>query len=289
MYAVNNIFDKFILTKLIKNAYSYNILTMMFDLIPLSILLLLVPISYAFPWNLFGFLGGILIIPALLFYDLGMKNEEASRVASLEYIYPIFVAILAFLFLRETLNISEYLGVFLLIIGAILISYKKVSVKKFVFSPVLILLLGYSLFMAIVSVIAKFTLSNFDFFSYYAWSLIGSFSGAVLMLLHKKTRTNFVSSIKTINKKTLAYVFTTCSMFYIGDLSIIIAFSLVSVSIVSALTSLQPFFTLIFISVLSVFGIRPIKEELVGINLRLKIIAIGLIFTGVYLISSLLI
>lgn len=39
MYAINNIFDKFILTKVLKNAYSYNILTMMYDLIPLALLL----------------------------------------------------------------------------------------------------------------------------------------------------------------------------------------------------------------------------------------------------------
>lgn len=66
LYAINNIFDKFILTKVLKNPFSYNILTMLYDLIPLAVLLLFVPISSAFPWNFFGLLGGFSSFP--LFY-----------------------------------------------------------------------------------------------------------------------------------------------------------------------------------------------------------------------------
>lgn len=155
------------------------------------------------------------------------------------------------------------------------------------FSRVLILLLGYSFFMAIVSIIAKFTLSGFDFFSYYAWSLIGSFLGGILMLFRGKTRRNFFADMESTDRKIFIYSFMTCSIFYIGELSIVIAISLASVSIVSALTALHPLFTLAFVSTLSFFGVKSIKEELKGINLHLKILAIGLIFIGTYFLATL--
>lgn len=283
MWAANDILDKFILTKKLRSAYTFNVLTMIFDVIPLLLISTIFPISFSYPWSIAGLFAGLLIVPELYFYNKAMMTEEASRVGALQNIDPIFVAIMGFFLLHEPLGVPKYFGIALLVAGAILISYER-SGKKFIISPALALLVAYSIILAVDSVISDYTLNFFDFWSFYAWGLVGSFAGGLMMLARGGKRRMVESDIRKCGVKPVLYVFLTCAVFYIGEISLLAGFAAGSVSLVTALASTQPFFTLLFACLISVFRPSILKEMIDRRTLSLKIAAIILIFIGTLLV-----
>lgn len=284
IWALNNILDKFILTKKLRNPYTFNILTMIYDIIPILIIISLFSVTVSH-WSIIAFLAGMPIVPALFLYNKAMMFEEVSRVGSLTYIYPIFTAILGFAFLGESFGLLNYAGVILLTAGAVAISYKKSKSGKFFISPALFLLLAYSMLWAAETVASDYTLNFFGFWSFYAWSLAGSLSGGLLMLVPSKKRKMFNADVRNCGRRTLSYVFLTSAIFYIGEILFVAALSAGPASLVSALSATEPLFILFFALLLSTFRPGILKEHTDRLTVMLKISAIAMIFLGGYLVT----
>lgn len=72
----------------------------------------------------FIILSGVAGAISWLFYFIALKDGPASGVAAIDRLSVVFVVILAILFLGEKLNIQSILGAILLIVGAILLTFK---------------------------------------------------------------------------------------------------------------------------------------------------------------------
>ncbi|NIQ04431.1 MAG: EamA family transporter, partial [Candidatus Korarchaeota archaeon] len=120
-WAVGVVIDKYIITKHMQNPFAYQLLYTITEA-PILLLLLFTSISFALPWSLLGIVAGFSLYPGIILYFKAMAVEEASRVISLWYISPIFVLLLAYVFLGEKLSLPSYLGIVFLILGAMFIS-----------------------------------------------------------------------------------------------------------------------------------------------------------------------
>jgi len=67
-------------------------------------------------------LAGVAGAISWLFYFLALKSGDATKVVVIDRMSLVFVAILAFLFLGETLSWQQIIGVILMVGGAILVS-----------------------------------------------------------------------------------------------------------------------------------------------------------------------
>lgn len=67
-------------------------------------------------------LAGIAGAISWLFYFLALKSGDATKIVAIDRLSLVFVAILAFIFLGETLNWQEMLGVAMMVGGAIIVS-----------------------------------------------------------------------------------------------------------------------------------------------------------------------
>lgn len=67
-------------------------------------------------------LAGIAGATSWLFYFLALKSGDATKVVAIDRLSLVFVAVLAFVFLGETLNWQEMIGVGLMVGGAIIVS-----------------------------------------------------------------------------------------------------------------------------------------------------------------------
>ena len=59
----------------------------------------------------------------LMFYTL--RTDEVSRAVSVTQTFPIFVAILAVLFLNETLGLWEWMAIMVTVLGAVILSTRR--------------------------------------------------------------------------------------------------------------------------------------------------------------------
>jgi len=124
-WCVSNVFDKFLLDKVVKDSLSYSILMEFLWLVFVVLVALLKPISVNFSFMLWAVAGGMLGMSGYFLYCKAMHLEEASRVLPLTNLTTIFTALIAFLFLGETLVGIQYVGIMMVVAGTILLSYKR--------------------------------------------------------------------------------------------------------------------------------------------------------------------
>jgi len=67
-------------------------------------------------------LAGIAGAMSWLFYFMALKSGNATKVVAIDRLSLVFVAVLAFIFLGETLNWQEMIGVAMMVGGAIIVS-----------------------------------------------------------------------------------------------------------------------------------------------------------------------
>jgi drug/metabolite transporter (DMT)-like permease len=287
LWAGCDVIDKYILTEHVKNPFAYQLLFLLSE-VPIPFLLLaLTPVSFGFPWSALGMLAGFILFLFYLLYFKAMAMEEASRVVSFVYVGPIFVLPLAFIFLGESLGLSKYLGAVLLVLSAVLVSYRRIEGKTFsAISPTLGLMLTFVLVHAGYEVLAKYILNFIDYWCFLFWWLIGGLVGAFLLFCFPRARRDFLSDLRTISKGVFFWRIICTCLFFIGVIFYYIAVSTKFISLVAAVPSTEPFFVLLFTVLLSSLTPRMLKEEVDKQAITLKMSAFVLIILGAWLIAG---
>ena len=289
LFAFGNVIDKFALTKKLRDPFSYNIITIFIGIIPTILVPLFLPISFEWQY-LLGILYGVIFSVIYVLYNKAMMEGEVSRMVSIMYMIPVFTMVLSTIFLQEYLSLEnypiKYFGVILLVISAILVSYKKEKRKKhLVLSPIIIMLI-YAFGSASMKVLSKYVLNFIDYWSFFFWGLIGNLIGAFILLITiSHVRKNFVKDILRIDKRTWSLLFLTDFFNYAAYLVLFIAISLGFVSLVMGVASIQPMIVFIFVLFLSLYKPHHLKEEITKSIILLKALAVILIFVGGYFIT----
>ncbi len=78
-------------------------------------------ISFSFSLALIGFVATF----GYYFYYEGLKRLKASQTGMAELSTPFFTAILAFIFIKETITPLQFIGALILVLGIYLLSRKK--------------------------------------------------------------------------------------------------------------------------------------------------------------------
>jgi len=184
----------------------------------------------------------------IMFYTL--RKEEVSRVVPVVYTYPIFVAIMAMLFLGESLSGLNWLAISIVVSGAILISLRpglpastKQSGKTF------LLLFVASLFFAIADVASKYALGDIS-----AWNLLWIVMlclSIILFILSLRPSTFTQWRQMKQRKPTIALFVSESFLAFIGVALLLSAIEQGPVSLVSTIAGSRPAFVLAFAFILS--------------------------------------
>jgi transporter family protein len=225
---------------------------------------------------------GIIYYVGISLYFKALLAEEVSRVIPMFFLTPVIVLVIATTFLGEILELREYLGISMLVCGAILISFRKGLRPKI--SKALWIMLMAGFFFAISEVYTKYLLQFTNYWNIFALTRMGTLFGAVFLLLI--FRATLIEEWKRVKKKSSVYlVGLSESLNLLGIFFFTVALSLGKVSLVSALHGTQPFFTLFFAILLSIFAPRILKEEYGVRTLLVKIVSIFLITCGTFLLA----
>jgi len=281
-WAIVNIVDKYILTKWVRQPIILVIILAIIGLIASIIVYFIYGFSYLSYFNIIlAFIAGIFYILMAIFYFRAVKIEEVSRVIPLFFLSPLFILIFAGIFLGEVFILSQYLGIILLMVGAILISSKGLSRIS----------LGKAFWWMMLSVIAisinalltKYLLNFADYWTIFAWTRIGAAIGIIPITYIYLPE--LINTVKQYGKKVVAVISANETLNLFGILSVTIAVSIGYVTLVNALSSVQPFFLLLFAVILSIFYPSILKEEIGKSVIFQKLLAIILMFIGAILIT----
>lgn len=232
-------------------------------------------------------INGIIYITYLLPYYKALDKADASSVVPIFQSIPVFTYILALFVLGEALTQTQIIASTMILAGAVGISLKFEGKKiKFKFDVVMLMLLA-SLMVSINSVLFKFFALDFDYWTVFFWECVGILIfGIFLFIFANKYRREFISSLKKNGSRVLSLN----ALNEIIDIIAIMVFSyawlLAPIALVSVINGFQPFFVFILGIILTLFFPKIIKEDISKGAILQKIVFIGLMIWGAYLLSG---
>lgn len=275
-WAIVNVLDKFIVTKLVKNP--------MMSVLIITILSLIVgAIVLAFHYKpltptllLCVFVTAVFYLLTNVFYFKAAQQEEISRLVPLFYLATVFIGLISALTLGEIFSPLQYLGVLLLVAGAILVSVRGLNLK---FGKAFWFMILSTLSISIYTILTKYLLNYEDYWTVFGYSRIGVFvAGIPLLYWH------YSDFVRTTRKAIGAITFSE-SLNLVALFCFTIAMAQGFVTLANALASLQPLFLLAFTVLLSLFYPRILKEEMGKGTVAQKLVAILMMFAGAMLIT----
>jgi len=278
--ALANIADKFLLGKRMVNCFALlpvagffallfgigSWLFVSFDGVPLS------KLAIAF---VLGIVGSFLY---MLYYFV-LSSEEVSRVISMWYVQPVFVLLIAFVFLGESVPFFKVGGVLLCVVGAVALGVDKLP-KGFAFRKGFWWLMLNCVISALVSVGLKFSLEGVSYWQIFSAQSFGLFVGLSSTIFMPSVRKHLGHVLRNVHILGVSEVFA-----FAAKLVLLAAFALAPVSLVSALSSVQPLFVLGLSLFLSLFVPSILKEEWSRDVLLKKSLSVVVIVVGAVIIA----
>ena len=232
---------------------------------------------------LWAFVSGIIYGFGGLFLIRALKSQEVSRVIPIAQTSPIFAAILAFVFLDETLTVLQWNAVVITVAGALLLSmhrdaeYRSLFLDRS-FSPLMLA----SVIMAVSHVVSKVSLDTLAVPLVHGLRSLGL--GAVLFgaSIPSRDARNELSHMVRSRSKGLALVgFGEIGLTTVAILLFLWALSTGPVGLVSALGSTRSLFVLLYSTILSLRFRDLLGERVTRGVLGVKVASVTLIVVGV--------
>src|SRR3989344_129539 len=283
LLAFTGIADKFLVSKVERHPIAYAFYTEITG--PFSLVLVPFGAKLLSPHDfLVALLAGVFFIAGIYHSYSAIARSSVSRVVPIQGgLIPVFSLLLAYLILGEELNTTQMVAFGLLVIGAVMISFRHErdgswSTKALAYAAM------SSLFFAITSVLAKYVFMHSNFISGMVWTRMGFFLAALPILLFKKNRDVIFNAPKQAGVKNVVLYYSSRATGTVGGFLQNYAVSLGSVVVVNALQGVQFVFLLIMTSFLSIYFPKVLKEKVSFEIIALKVIAIILIATGLGLL-----
>jgi len=278
-YALVFLIDKYIVSRPLPHPVVYA-----FYVGVLSIFVwVLAPFGFSFPsvYNLILILlAGIVDVAGCIFFYKALNTGEVSRIVPfIGSFVAIFILILSFLFIGEHLSTQEFFAFILLILGSLILSYRK---KNFFQKPFGTALFSALLF-AIYWVITKYIFLSTTFVNGVIWIRTGVAIIALFLLLPKKNRQLIFKETKELKPKTIGFFTAGRAFDVVGAFFLYLAVFLGSVTLTNSLQGLQYAFILV-LALLLFKKIPSLREEFSREILTQKIIAIILISAGLFIL-----
>lgn len=290
-FSVAGVLDKVILSSYAEDSKAYIVCQILAQQVFTVPLLLMTGISFEYPASILAlFAGSLQILPAL-FYLRALQVEEASRVTALEYVYPLFVFMGSMIFMGETLTLRGYVGGFLLLIGCLLVSYRRNgqngSASLSSLSPAIKPFLSYWILTAAYYLSMDYLLTSFDEWHLYTWSSLGSLM-AIVPLIGIPSVRGHVKGFFASGRMAIGALISEETFMFLGIIFSIFACGFGSVTLVTSVGALQPVLTLLLVLGLGIImpgKARDVRENTNKEALGLKALSFMIILAGVFFLS----
>lgn len=295
------ILDKLLLSNCTNDSKAYIVCQVLVQQLFIIPVLLFVGVKFTYPDSIIALLFGCLQIFPSFFYMKALQTEEASKVSALEYVYPLFVFIGSIFLFGEILSLKCCAGGILLIMGALLLSYKKEHgmlrasngnrqnmLRNIVaLSPTIRPFMSYWILTAIYYLSLKYLLTSIDEWDLYVWSSLGTLVMVIPLMAIRSIREEVVGFFGR-GSFAIGALISEEAFQFLGLIFSIFAYAIGSVTLVSSVGALQPILTVILILVLGALAPKlaeELNERTDRDSLMQKGAAFMVVLVGIYFVS----
>jgi hypothetical protein len=229
---------------------------------------------------------GMLSVFATVCYLYALDLDEASFVTPFYQTVPIFAYFLGYFILDETITLVQGLGSFVIIAGALALSFEFGSRGMRFKRNVMALMLAASFLSATNGVIFKLIALDKGFWVSLFWGFVGQvMAGLTFLVCVPSYRRDFLRLLRQQKVAVVGLIALSKILFSVSEAITLYATLLAPVALVLLVNSFQSLFVFTFGIVLTLFLPRVAKESLGRTKILQKAAGIGLMLVGGYLIS----
>ena len=254
LYAATNHIDKYLISKVVKNAEPQALIvfsTMIAGLAMSLIYAFICGFQFAFDWPSFLllFFNSALYAATLYYYFKALSRDDTTVVVIMFNLIPVFMLFLSPLFVSDqNINIIQLVGGIITTLAAIAITYepekKKFNKQKLVtFAMMAFVSLGYAAWFIVEKIVTK----DHDFNQTMFWSNLTLFIvGAIIFVFLKKYRKSFGQLLKSNGLKVVGLNLINELFNSFGGVMSTLAGTLAPVALISFMSQgVQPFAVMI--------------------------------------------
>lgn len=281
LWAFSNIIDRVTYTKYIKQAMTPMLVLGILELVTVAIIAVTAGIEhFTIFQTLIAILAGATYSSMCICYVLAVRQEEISKVIPLFGLAPVFVALIAAVTLGEIFSPLTYTGITLVLAGAVTLSVQKV--EGFRFNAAFWLMIGAAASIAITEVSSKYLLGFHTFWSVFAYTR--GISALFLIPIALWGNRELLDMIRNRRTKVVGLMLLAESLNMLAILSILVASSKGFVTLVNAITQVQPFIVLLLAVLFGKIAPQILREEGGKRVFIRKLGSITVMFIGVLLL-----
>lgn len=277
------ILDKFLNTNKIKHVYSFAVILN-------TVYLFFILITTYFQWGTFvmgksallSVIAGFFWFFMWIFFWKAMQRGEATRVSAIFFSQPIYSSLIGIFFFGESLSFLKWVGIAVIVIGAILSSLGGESHKKEVKVAYLFALLS-AVFSSVGNSISKFAMMDMPSLTVNCIAFYSSIPLYIFLLKGAAVRREVWSAFT--NPKLMMQFGVRGIFGYLGIIAFMLSLSSGPISLVTALSGTQPIFVLILSLIATSLFPKLIHEEFGKKVLGAKLLALLLTVIGILLVS----
>lgn len=293
IWALLNHLDKYLLGRFFKESAAGPVLvafTGFAAIMVATIILLFEPSVFALaPWQAFSAMSaGALLVASYVPYMIAMQRDEASVVASLYRLAPLFVFVLSYTALGESLHPKQLAGGLVTISGSVLLVVDldkgRYRLNLFTF----FLMCAACLLSACTVVIFKFIALEVSFWNSAFWQYIGvGISSISLICSMPSYRSTLFALLRSREAYVLVPITVSGEVFnLLANLAVGFAGLMAPLALVSIVTGLHPLFLLAYGVLFTLFFPTFGSECLTARHVLRKVVSIGVMCAGVAITFS---
>jgi drug/metabolite transporter (DMT)-like permease len=271
---------------LLKHPGTQNLYSYVFWLGAMSVFgVVLVPFGYNSPpfWLMaLAFVAGVIHLVGVFFYYRALKRGEASEtLAIMGGFSPVATAAIGYGLLSKQMTGAQLIGFAAMTAGGFVMFFSEKLPLKRLLPPVLLA----SGLLGLVNVMEKLVYDQTNFVTGYVWFTIGTFVGALALLIPPTWRKQIFSESGQSEPRNRFWYFVNRFISGVGSFLIFYAISLAHPAIVDAISGVR--YAVIFIGALLLTKLRPkwLKETFRGWQLTTKSVATALVVAGLVLVG----
>ena len=233
-----------------------------------------------------GFGGGFFWGAGLTLMFWGLTREQVSRVAPVWHTSPIFVAIMAVLFLGESLGLLQWLAIVLVVFGAIAISVRSSDLGiGFSIRPIFLVIFIGAILIGSGQLLLKEGSADQSVWSLMAFRGLGLFTAMFVPYARPSTFRALFRYMRSASRAG-AIVLNDGVGPFIGNLLLLWAIGIGPISLVSGVVASRPLFVLAITIGIGLLASRLLPdEEMTRSDLAMKAMATAAIVAGVVIIA----
>ena len=282
LYAIVNLLDDNLLRFVYKSPVLATTFAGCFGALPLVSLAFKTP-TITHELALLSLAAGLLTVAYYYFYFKGLQSDTPAVVIALFSLAPATIPFFAYFLLHERLQISQLIGLTIVLLASLGIA--TVNLKQLKFSKALLPVVIAVIFMDAVSILTKYVYQEAGFYPAYMYFCAGMGLGGICCLLFRLSNNlKNLSGIKKALKRILPIFIAAELLNLAAEFTLNLAISLGSVSLVKVIEGIQPMFVLLI--ALGLYPLFPkyFREAKEG-RIPQKLILMLIIIVGLVLIS----